>query len=374
MYICTQDDSLIPFEEALSSGGVENGESVRHSFAPGPENVTSFPEYQEPKSELAPWIQRAVEQGKYSEDEVDRLRLQKKSVVDTANEAVDRFEELKETIYSTGFPSDLPPKSKSSPSLDIDTSLSFDERSDSWASTSVTQHPDRPKSNLYPYCRFRSCQMCRPTYRDRTWQSFEDVLARDATEVLAKEEKDPYDSRRVVRMSVTRNIGLKKSQTAPATPRGRPRYRSFDVYSAHETPRAGSKPQRLGKEVAQLEDSGDVADEGRSDRIDNMRKMLRQTIQHVLNSRGDKSSPKKKTTPSKRTLGEEVDDASSWESLMPQAAAATEEGELLEDGEEINEDDVVMDERDENKEDKGEDEAVKEESVDLGNLDIITSV
>ena len=160
-----------------------------------------------PTSELSPWIEKAIKDGHYTPEQVVKLRAQKQHVVDTAKAAIDQFEQsqTRSTDSSPQTPSTLQ-------SVDANPHLPFpiiNELRESTATTFPTTHValgQKIKPRMFPFCKFCACQLCRPTYRDRAWQIFEDVFKKEYENPFTDDEDS---NRPLASASVMSQIGLR---------------------------------------------------------------------------------------------------------------------------------------------------------------------
>lgn len=174
VYCCIQDDDEDPGSESLSNSHErpdlalvtlkENGSKSKR-----PTNDTTSTSGQEentpglrmPKIDLAPWMELAISQGEYTEEQIKVLRAQKQHVVDVANGAIEQFErevQSKDTqLFKVG-------------------SASYVGTVNAIV-TKMNESIPPLRSKLFPYCKFRACQACRPMFRDRAWERLDTVLA-----------------------------------------------------------------------------------------------------------------------------------------------------------------------------------------------------
>lgn len=341
VYVCTQD-----VEPGWGIDVANDGWKNTFSVSADPRgNVPQFKEWHEPEPELCSWTQKAIDGGHYSLEQVETLRAQRQTVIDNANDSVINFTQQKMGTV-TGMTAPL---------------MEFDPSKD--------EKPDILKLFLFPVCKLRACQNCRPSYRDRTWQRFEDVFSKDTAVTLTAESRDIFDKRPLCSASIMRSIGLSKPPTVTSTatssglhlpyaPRQEP--------TLNNTSSTGEADET--DETPALASSTSVADEKTSpddaESTDNGKSRL---IKHFFTRRRGKSAAAKKrkledqaAMDSEETLSTSTDDdAASTKALRKlsteqlytnEMAAATGEAEMKEGG--ISDD----------------------ESVDLGTADIIASV
>ena len=174
VYCCIQDDDEGPGNESLGDSHersdltlVTPKENGSRPMRPASDTTSTSgqeentPGLRMPKTDLAPWMELAISQGEYTEEQIKVLRAQKQHVVDVANGAIEQFER---EVQSK------------------DTQL-FENGSASYVGTvnaivtKMNESTPRLRSKLFPYCKFRACQACRPMFCDRAWERFDTVLA-----------------------------------------------------------------------------------------------------------------------------------------------------------------------------------------------------
>ena len=145
-----------------------------------------------PTLELGPGMEKAIEDGHYSPTQVQILRAQKRRVVELAYATVAHFEREARYKENAGFQRYSIPKGSPQEGNDGAEKQGF--------STAT-------KFRMFPYCHFRACQTCRPTYRDRAWQKFDDIFAKDASKLVESEYFSLYATRPMNSCEVMQNIG-----------------------------------------------------------------------------------------------------------------------------------------------------------------------
>ncbi len=283
VYSCTQDEKIpandgglvyltvsSPFEphstdgieEALPSNGMDVQSATPH---------------------LNPWVENAITMGHYTPEQVQLLRAQKQTVIDNTRITLQRFEQSQTSEKNS------PRKSKASqslntvPDLPLGTTHDVDQKSAIEKAESSAPLSAEPKLKMYPHCKYRACHHCRPTYRDRAWQCFDEIFSDDSTidlDMLEAEER-PLAS-----VSLLRTIGLRS-----APPRGRPRLRSFDSRSIYTLNNAGQivlKDNSYRKDST-LPTSADVADIGVEPESKGFRESMKRAFKGMLASRHSKN-------------------------------------------------------------------------------------
>ena len=166
VYACTQDhDGNLP-EIGL--------------FTPCTAPDPKMPVSEEPASStLSPWIQKAIEQGQYTEAEVERLEAQKRAVRDAIAKVEENLaassrssEQSYDGFSTTATETQLDPLRQVSSHSDEEKTNNppmrgFDGVSD--------QHP-RSVQRISPVCHARICHTCRTSYRERALLPLDNIL------------------------------------------------------------------------------------------------------------------------------------------------------------------------------------------------------
>ena len=183
-----------------------------------------------PTAKLSPWIEKAIDDGHYTPEQIDKLRAQKQHVVDTARMAIDQFEQSQNNVANplTQTPTTLQ-------SVDANPHLPFpviNEVQEPLATVSPAAGAalvQQSKLRMFPFCKFCACQLCRPTHRDRAWQCFDDIFEKDQDIPFIHYEDS---NRPLANAFILRKIGLRP----PKLPK-RPLLGSLDnraIYSRNE--------------------------------------------------------------------------------------------------------------------------------------------
>ena len=186
VYCCTQDDPP--------------------SSRPPPDSVSeiSNPPY---TAKLSPWIEKAIDNGHYTPEQIDKLRAQKQHVVDTARVAIDQFEQSQSNVANplSQTPTTLQ-SVDANPHLPFPVINEVQEPAATGSPTAGAALVQRSKLRMFPFCKFCACQLCRPTHRDRAWQSFDDIFEQ-AQEIPFIHYED--SNRPLASASILRKIGLR---------------------------------------------------------------------------------------------------------------------------------------------------------------------
>ena len=285
VYSCTQDENIPANDALLVNLTISSPFEPRSTDAIEEILSSSDVDTQIATPHLSPWVEMAVKKGHYTPEQVKLLKAQKQSVIDNTRITLQKFEQ------SQTSEKDSPSKSKAKQPVNTvpDSPLgtiheAIQNLAIEKAESSVPLSAE-PKLKMYPHCRYRACHHCRPTYRDRAWQCFDEIFSNDSTidrDALEAEER-PLAS-----VSLLRTIGLRSSP-----PRGRPKLRSFDsrsIYTLNNAGRIVLKNDSYRKD-ATLPRSADVADMGVQPESKGFRESMKRTFKGMLMSRRSKSYP-----------------------------------------------------------------------------------
>ena len=185
VYCCTQDDppGARPMPNSISE-------------------TTNPP----PTTKLSPWIAKAIDDGHYTPEQIDKLRAQKQHVVDTARLAIDQFEHSQSNVANP-----LSQTPTTLQSVDANPHLPFPvinevQEPATDPPTAGAKLVQQSKLRMFPFCKFCACQLCRPTHRDRAWQSFDDIFEKDQEIPFIHYEDS---NRPLANASILRKIGLR---------------------------------------------------------------------------------------------------------------------------------------------------------------------
>ena len=228
VYSCIQDDKIPANDAGLGDLTVPSPFEPRPTDGVEevlPSNDMDVQDVQVATPHLNPWVENAIREGHYTPEQVQLLRAQKQTVIDNTRIMLHRFERSQTSERNS------PRKSKASqslntvPDLPLVTTHNVFQKSDIEKVEFAAPLSAEPKLKMYPHCRYRACHHCRPTFRDRAWQCFEEIFSDDPTIDLDKLEAE---ERPLASLSLIRSIGLRSAPT-----QGRPRLRSFDSRSIY---------------------------------------------------------------------------------------------------------------------------------------------
>ncbi|KAL8954990.1 MAG: hypothetical protein Q9183_006840, partial [Haloplaca sp. 2 TL-2023] len=224
VYVCTQD------------GRDEEVESSRTSFSAGPAWT----------AELSPWIQNAILDGHYTAEQIDKMVCQRKKVLDTIAASEAHFKKTQPASSRTSIRKSLSapstPATATSTFVDTNPQLPFPLITD-LAGSNLTKPRDSvisttsTKSRIFPICRYRACQLCRPTYRDRSWQVFENAFA---SRITPPSIAEGAPDKPTANASLLKGMGIR----TPAKPKRPALSRKYDTVGVYE---ADDEQQKKGK-------------------------------------------------------------------------------------------------------------------------------
>lgn len=283
VYSCTQDEKVPANDADHVSWTVSTPFEPRSTD--GIEEVlpSNDIDVQSATPHLSPWVEDAIRKGHYTPEQVQLLRAQKQTLIDNTRITLQRFEQSQTSEKHS------PPNSKASQSLStvqhlpVGTSHDIVQKFAIEKTQSSAPLSAEPKLKMYPHCKYRACHRCRPTYRDRAWQCFDEIFSDDYTidlDMLEAEER-PLAS-----VSLLRTIGLRSPQ-----PRGRPRLRSFDSRSIYTLNDAGQIVLKSNsyRKNSTLPTSADVADNGVEPESKGFRESMKRAFKGMLASRRSKN-------------------------------------------------------------------------------------
>ena len=333
VYCCTQDDVPV-FQATLDSisdisspphqhvsASEEKANGVNHLSLP-PSAVNGDPrvggeDAQISLAKLNPWVEKAIEDGHYTPEQVVKLRAQKQHVVDTARAAIDHFEQSQTSNTNTS-----PQTPTTLPSVDANPHLPYpiiNEVQEPPAPGSLTANvavAQRSRTRMFPFCRFCACQLCRPTHRDRAWQCFDDVFEKDLEIPFIHYEDS---NRPLASVSIMSRIGL----CPPLLPK-RPNLRSLDssaLCSRDEGRQVIFNKNNASsrKSTDSTSSSTDVADMKIEAESNGFRESMKRAFKGMLATRRDSShsNRKRKAREGRDSTGEDavVLDMGLWKEL-----------------------------------------------------------
>lgn len=347
VYSCNQDDS----DDEAATGS-------DHTILP-PVTVLDLPM----------WTREAISKGHYTEEQVETMIAQRRKVLDTILTSEVHFKKTQATARRTSSRRSRP----ISTSIEANSHLPFPVITEiaSSSADSARQSVDQSsgtRPRIFPLCRYRACQMCRPTYRDRTWQVLENAFAAN---ILPADIYEDDPNRPVSDFKLVYNIGVRKKAKAR-----RPPLRTHDsmgIYTINSEGQLAIKNGNAGQSASPKKPSPDIADQKAEADSKGFRDSVKRAFKGMLTSRKRESWGSKYSRRSVRKADVPNNDSAEFdlglwkemsEELLREAASIPLPGHDGKDGLDKEEDEVeVMD-----------GVAVTEEAVDLGAADIIMSV
>ena len=346
-YLCTQDES-----ECLSFECLSNKMEVEHAEATAVDDgLQTFQGKLGPYTRLSPWIEKAIANGDYTSEQIAILTAQKQKVNATIAEALSESKER-----GSGYT-----KTATRSSVDIISYQPFPVINE--VNDASTASPPNPKgmaeARIFPYCEFRACQTCRPTFRDRAWQQFEDILTGpDAPAIDFANDNRPLSNPYIIA-----GIGSREPMT-------RPQLRTFSSFSLYQpnipakrnltnsaTRYGGIADQRPEPESTGFRDSVKRAFRG-------MRLSRRDSISSKRSNRSSRLTSRKMRVQEEESSGDRVDFNMLNDEILHTASNVKLPGHDGMDGLEDQTKEVEV----------GDGVAVTEEAVDTGTADVIMHV
>ena len=279
VYSCTQDDGLPATFAAIptSEASILRHDQITGYYAlTGDMTETLGPKpklFQMPSPQLSPWIEKAIKEGHYTSEQVKILRAQKQKVVDTAFAAVERFNSAQARDFkSPGKKGSALQSVDANPLLPCPVINEAQNPSTIDASILFTE----PKAHMFPYCKYRACQLCRPTFRDRTWQCFNEIFANNSP---INHDHIEAEGRPLADPAIMRTIGLREPP-----PRRRPQLRAVDSRDIYTINGAGQIVLKKNsyRKTPDVSESADVADEKVESETKGFRESWKRAIKGML--------------------------------------------------------------------------------------------
>ncbi|KAL9606932.1 MAG: hypothetical protein Q9167_008103 [Letrouitia subvulpina] len=360
VYSCTQDGED-------SHGAATSIAQVANTTA------TSKPDDMIPSAEpadvgvLSPWIRDAIAKGKYTAEEIQTLIAQRQKAMKTIEASEEHFAKIQELELQRHSFAEAPQFVDADPYLPFPVLSEFSiSIPGSARSQAMTSPPSKP--SVFPLCNYRACQFCRPTYRDRSWQTVEKAFHKKPyISTMKFEHPDPPFSD----ANVVRTLGLRKPKTSRPTLRT---YGSSGVYTIDSRGQLVFTTGPLPKATNSRDYWMDVADQKAEPESKGFRDSLKRAFRDMLQSRKRNSLSRRQSKRSDRRTEIQDDDSAEFdmglyremsEELLREAANAPLPGHDGKDG---------LEGEDMEEIEVGNGVAVTEEAVDLRTADIIMSV
>lgn len=201
LYQCTQDEQQYEEVSATATSDLEHENGTSGYNTPNDSiNVTR----------LSPWIEKAIQQGHYTSEQIFLMRVQRQNVVQSITAAEDYMIEHPDLNSSPATHQSMITLTAKIKGLLPDRNRSeiqaVKEPEPSLAAVNLSS---ASKTQVFPACRFRYCQICRPTFRDRAWIKFDDIFADKS---CASSIDFDHDNRPISLLSHVCNIGLREAR------------------------------------------------------------------------------------------------------------------------------------------------------------------
>ena len=277
------------------------------------------------KPQLSAWIEQAISQGQYTAEQTVLMRKQRQKVLDciAATEAALTKEQQEQQVQKEPMEQDelATPVVSTMARDSYPVSILFRRNSALIPeATSVLEQPviqpsphgsSATTSKHSQECTYTSCQFCRPTMRDRAWQSFGNIFEITDVEAVMDQtmaERPVSDFNNVLR------IGLRKK---------RPRLRTFDSKGVPFVDNHGMYPlSRCSSHDVKLEDEGYESGEIRLTRSRGFRATLRRAFRGLVKTRSSSRSSKR----SDKSKNSEESEYSKTSSLSTEWSSRQDEG------------------------------------------------
>lgn len=276
IYSCTQDDKDDPGAAAsiVQAAGMTTESRMNDTISSAEPTDVGV---------LSLWIRDAIAKGKYTAEEISTLIAQRQKVIETIEASEEHFRKIQELEFQRHSFAGAPQFADANPYLpfpvlgEVSTFIT--------GSTPMTSPP--PKPSIFPLCNYRACQVCRPTYRDRSWQTVEKAFHRSPyTSTMEIDHPDPP----LLDVSLVRTLGLRKPKTFRPTLRT---YGSSGVYTIDSRGQLVFTTGPLPKATNSRDSWFDVADQRVEPESKGFRDSLKRAFRDMLQSKNRNSLSRK---------------------------------------------------------------------------------
>lgn len=201
LYQCTQDEQQHEEVSATATSDLER-ENDSSGYSTSNDSINA--------TRLSPWIEKAIQEGHYTPDQIFLMRVQRQNVLQSIAAAEN---------YMMEHPELNSPPSTHESTITLTTKIKglLPDRSKSEIQAVKEPEPSPAAMNLrfaskpqmFPACKFRYCQICRPTFRDRAWIKFDDIFA---DESCASTIDFDHDERPISLLNLVCNLGLREAR------------------------------------------------------------------------------------------------------------------------------------------------------------------
>ena len=166
---------------------------------------------------ISPWMEKAIADGHYTSAQVSILRSQRQRVRECVAEAEDSLKRNRRPSFVESMGNWMTPLPPLVSLLDATSSVaggvvgnslmsrdSFPRTSSRSSISTASKRVSLRRTKITPDCTYKTCQLCRPTSRDRAWQCFDHVLNRTNTAI----PNFLTDNRPLSDSNIVRTIGL----------------------------------------------------------------------------------------------------------------------------------------------------------------------
>ena len=186
VYVCTQDANSLSDTEYVEEHQTPVDDADKEETAQEQSTHSVI------TPTLAPGIEKAIKDGQYTPEQVQILRAQKRNAIELTKATFEQFQREACTKHISRRPS---------LTYSTATNVKMTDNARQQGSSSD------PKLRMFPYCEFQACQTCRPGYRDRAWQSIDEIYAKDASTIIEFEKSSFYKTRPLNCRKVMQDIG-----------------------------------------------------------------------------------------------------------------------------------------------------------------------
>lgn len=201
LYQCTQDEQQHEEVSATAASDLER-ENDSSGYSTSNDSINA--------TRLSPWIEKAIQEGHYTPDQIFLMRVQRQNVLQSIAAAEN---------YMMEHPELNSPPAIHESTIALTTKIKglLPDRSKSEIQAVKEPEPSPAAMNLrfaskpqmFPACKFRYCQICRPTFRDRAWIKFDDIFA---DESCASTIDFDHDDRPISLLNLVCNLGLREAR------------------------------------------------------------------------------------------------------------------------------------------------------------------
>ena len=269
IYKCTQDEAEMNIGEQDPEGGNRGDATDLHSSWLAKADTDGMTEVEtHVVTQLSPWVEKAILEGHYTHEQELTLREQKQNVNDKIAAAMQQFTEAEAEVSA---PSQ---QLQQSPSVDANSYLPFPVINQVSGPPNTNFLPSKPipTARLFPFCEHRACHSCRSTFRDRTWQHFEDIFEGPPPPAI----DFAIDNRPLSSPLIVATIGTHE----PNRRRQRPLMHTFDSMGLMR-PRSGKRT--LETATSNSDDFADASEEENK----GLRHTIKRAFREMLMSRRD---------------------------------------------------------------------------------------